>query len=500
MVQIRSNKSSGSAPRSSSSSSASKSASQTKLSSTGSSTKTQGCGLFSSSETKAANNNKTNLSNLELISSNKNLYEDMGLSLGKTSSANTKSGNTGGALSNTKDGKIGKTSQADEVGDCWLLTAVNSLSYSEKGRQIIKDSLKYNEDKNSTVVNFKGIGQKIEVTDEELKKAVQQKTVSSGDADMAILELAADKVRDKILNGDLTLAENNFIFTDSKFYNGKTNSTSLEAGYSLEMMYYLTGKTGEYASSTKDKNKLLDNLQKNGSKDYAMTASGAEEQTIKDAKGKSVKIEAEHSYSIKNADENTVTIANPWNSGEEITLSRKTFLNLFPDTYACNLSDTNKVEDYVIDTNIKIKEYDTGVKGKIIKAKDGTKLEKYEFNSSNEKAAFTEYGKMDNGNDWKLKYVYNTDNGNLHKTRERFIDENGDVIKIIRVLDENGRISKVLEYKNGVKVNAFIGQRDESGQLMGVVAKGYDGNGKRISRQKEEADRTYLQIFDGIVE
>jgi hypothetical protein len=39
------------------------------------------------------------------------------------------------------DGEIDSSKQSDETGDCWLLTGLNSLSYSEAGTEAIKNAM-----------------------------------------------------------------------------------------------------------------------------------------------------------------------------------------------------------------------------------------------------------------------------------------------------------------------------------------------------------------------
>ena len=55
----------------------------------------------------------------------------------------------------SKDGKIGKTKQG-LTGDCWVLSAINSVNSTQKGKELIKEALEYSE--NGTYVNLKGAG------------------------------------------------------------------------------------------------------------------------------------------------------------------------------------------------------------------------------------------------------------------------------------------------------------------------------------------------------
>ena len=61
--------------------------------------------------------------------------------------------------------------------------------------------------------------------------------------------------------------------------------------------------------------------------------------TIKDINGDKIKLVGRHAYSISEINDETVTLLNPWNTGESIILSRETFENLkYSDVVAVDLS------------------------------------------------------------------------------------------------------------------------------------------------------------------
>ena len=51
----------------------------------------------------------------------------------------------------SKDGKIDNANQG-QTGDCWLISGVNALSYSEEGQKCIKEALEYHD--GYTIVHF----------------------------------------------------------------------------------------------------------------------------------------------------------------------------------------------------------------------------------------------------------------------------------------------------------------------------------------------------------
>ena len=66
----------------------------------------------------------------------------------------------------SKDGQIDNTMQG-LTGDCWVLSAINSLNSTQKGKELIKETLQYGE--YGTFVNFKG-GIPVYVSDAEVRR------------------------------------------------------------------------------------------------------------------------------------------------------------------------------------------------------------------------------------------------------------------------------------------------------------------------------------------
>ena len=91
----------------------------------------------------------------------------------------------------TKDYTIGNTKQSD-TGNCWILSGITALSYSEEGRKIIKNSLEYK--KGYTIVHT--ICGDYVVLDSEVLLTKADSQYSNGDDDMIIFELAFEKIID----------------------------------------------------------------------------------------------------------------------------------------------------------------------------------------------------------------------------------------------------------------------------------------------------------------
>ena len=251
--------------------------------------------------------------------------------------------NSNGVNEEIDDSKQGRT------GDCWLLATVNSLSYSEKGRQIIKDAITVNDD-NTYSVEFKGVGTTIVISEDELAKARASGKYSSGDMDVLLMEIATEKVMDKIKNGEIDAPEG----LKASAINGET---SIDGGQMAELIYLLTGEKSEYQYNCNHVDEdsltakiqggflhgiatLLGNsleyvynkLEKNPD-DYCATISFAggksskddEPVVVKDVNGNDVVLtygSGGHAWSIKSVDGDFITIVNPWDSSVEIVVSK----------------------------------------------------------------------------------------------------------------------------------------------------------------------------------
>jgi len=265
------------------------------------------------------------------------------------------------SLKSSRNGEIEATKQG-KIGDCWLLSAVNALSYSEKGREIIKNALEYGD--LSTTVHL-AFGD-YEITNSEFNNAIMSGKYSTGDDDMVFLELATEKMLQDIIDNKLVvLNETNSTALEglaqmAKYLNYNPDSI-LNGGSLEEGIFLLTGKLGESEADNSgsldkcltDKEKSwLDEFQQNGNQDMILTAdlsnlaeSYAE---AKDVNGNDIKIYTQHAYAIKEVTDDTVTVINPWDSNEEIKISRDTFYNTFTGVSKTDLSDTNPKKNLIV--------------------------------------------------------------------------------------------------------------------------------------------------------
>ncbi len=253
---------------------------------------------------------------------------------------------TNSYTSDTKDGEITDTKQSD-TGDCWLLADINSLSYTEAGQKIIEEALEYQD--GYTTVHL-AIGDVI-ITDEELSAAKESEYYSSGDDDMVILELAIEAARDAIANGDIEVSDNYPYFNQSDITETTTGESSLNEGISSEAIYLLTGiKYNNYIKTYKENeiNEELDEFIENEGSNYVLTAGTKEKVTVTDVNGEKINLSGPHAFSVKSADEDTVTLTDPWDSSKDIVLTREEFINSFSYLLSVDLSEEGDTSDITV--------------------------------------------------------------------------------------------------------------------------------------------------------
>ena len=226
------------------------------------------------------------------------------------------------------NGEIESSKQGKE-GDCWLLSSLNTMSNSEKGRKIIFDSITKNPDQ-SYSIHFKGVNTTITISDKELEESRKSKDYSTGDTDVLLIEVATRKVMDKILNNEVDAPA--FLKESAK-----DGENSICGGNLRDMVYLFTGDyvsevlntdhvnddslffTKWFSPSTYSTFKKL----KNNLGNYAITLvfegktsnNKTEDAVIKDVNGKDIILagNSPHVWSLKDIKEDgKITIVNPW--------------------------------------------------------------------------------------------------------------------------------------------------------------------------------------------
>lgn len=301
-------------------------------------------------------------------------------------------------------------------GDCWLLVALNSLSSTEKGEQIIKDSITINND-NTITVSFKGIGYSYTLTENEIKQYDTDDNLrdsySNGDNDALIFEIATQKLWKDIRQGKIKLDSLNESINDI--------SNSIEnGGYPLQMLYYLTGAESDEYFDLSNNNinnidttticNILTNAYKSGN--YSITFGiydGEHTGQLTDGSQYSLDVGNDgHALSVKNITQDTVTFVNPWDNTLEYTMTYSEFANLgIGYISVCDLNKTNYKEE-IIDMTGYVPDNANNEDEKEINDNSDSTYDFYDY----------EYGYDFNPNRYNYPYGYSEDTFNI----SNFID------------------------------------------------------------------------------
>ncbi len=228
-----------------------------------------------------------------------------------------------GNKANNVNGEIDMPAFQGSTGDCVLISGMYAYASDDKGAQLIKDSITINKGPDGEIesytVEFKGIGESYTITAKELKKATKFKLTralmnwakySSGDDDMVLLELAYKKCANESSNEKLHFSRS------EKKLNGVDYNN---------LHYMMTGNYPKYY----EPEELIDELEAGNLSNDTVAQIGFEKaQKVKDINGDKVKLAGRHAYTISEINDETVTLLNPWNTGESIILSRETFEGL----------------------------------------------------------------------------------------------------------------------------------------------------------------------------
>ena len=243
-----------------------------------------------------------------------------------------------GKISNTKSG----------VNGSWIQSGLKSLSATRQGKELIKNSIRKNEDK-SVTVRFNGINKEYTITKKELKDASRsyvtykskdggtvtgfKKKFSKGDGDVLAFEVAFEKYCKDVNSGNIA-PDKNLPATmqtlsdtgDLLFTNGNTN----------QLYYLLTGKSGEQLNPNNEANDNIDTIYSkcglarfkesfNSPKNYAVEIKlkhpkDKEKVKLRDKKRVIHIINENNKFTVISMDDKYVTIANSEKTKEQITI------------------------------------------------------------------------------------------------------------------------------------------------------------------------------------
>ncbi|MBQ3311780.1 hypothetical protein IJG72_06855 [bacterium] len=216
------------------------------------------------------------------------------------------------------DENINNPNYQGRTGDCWLLSAINEIGNSPKGKQIINDSIKINSD-NSITVHLKGVKKTYTFTQEELLGSTE---LSTGDMDIRALEKAVERYTIDYYHRDIN--GNNSAYA----YEVLLGKDHIEVCRFSSMRKKGNGLDKSYLKKINDPNTICTagtpKISKSGNPVLFTTPEGTE-------------IFSNHAYSVVRCDDKYVYLINPWNNQKEIRMGFKDFKNTFDYYYNIRL-------------------------------------------------------------------------------------------------------------------------------------------------------------------
>ena len=198
------------------------------------------------------------------------------------------------------NGQLDEPIYQGEYGDCWLLSGVLSMSYTESGAEVIKESINSNAD-GSVDVAFKGINKEYSVSAENMvkenKDVAAKSNYSRGDDDALAIELAVEQV----------VADKN-VKTD---FDVKTGGNPYH-------LYKLYGAERIGVADSKDEIDAAFNYFEKNSDECSMTL-GVTDTNV-------CGLKKDHGYSVKEVTTSSVVVVDPWDSEKEIDVDREKLL------------------------------------------------------------------------------------------------------------------------------------------------------------------------------
>lgn len=239
--------------------------------------------------------------------------------------------------------KIETTHQSKNQGDCWLLSGINALNYTDMGRKAIYDAIVPDTDSSGGVtIKFKGspLKQKnIHITAYQIEKAKQSGKYSNGDDDMIAFELATEvTLKEMVKQGLAKRASNDNELKDQGYnYRSYINGGVSTSKYYQYPISELLGLKSDYINMflfngknsinpIKDKNAVLKRVCQTKSQTAIWCAFHC------DVKNKYV--HGNHAYAVKRMEYGkSVILTDPYSENKEIKLSWKDFEGLVTDMH-----------------------------------------------------------------------------------------------------------------------------------------------------------------------
>lgn len=213
------------------------------------------------------------------------------------------------------NGKIDATFNQGYVQDCWLLSAIKSLSINPEGLKMLHDLISL-DDKGNVIVQLKGVDKKYTISKEELEGANE---FAQGDLDIRAIELAVNKYLHEV--GDHGGKRNNAGINKycSDIYDGNHMNTPYRI---------LFDKPADNDSKTSK-----ETIVKIKSGEYATVVLSSNNCQIQEGYIK------HHIYAVIGADDNYVYLSDPCFPDYKCSITHSDFIKFFNECYSTKLSN-----------------------------------------------------------------------------------------------------------------------------------------------------------------
>ena len=221
--------------------------------------------------------------------------------------------------SDAPNGKIDKDFKQGHTGDCWLLASIKAIANTEKGQQYLNDIVTTNKD-GSVTVELKGPEKKYTISPGELIMSTQ---LSSGDMDVRAIEIAVKKYMDENSYSNLGVFSNFIGNKASTAYNLLLGQGGNLIGDGINYLgNYLFGISDRQIDEFNNPNRV-----------NVVSAQGGNTMAVKGGT-----LTTDHTYAVLRSDKNYVYLANPWDTKNEIKLTRDQFKNYFYNTETLDIA------------------------------------------------------------------------------------------------------------------------------------------------------------------
>ena len=218
--------------------------------------------------------------------------------------------------------------QQNAIQDCWFLSALSTLSNTEKGKSLIKQSLNYT--RKGIEVTFKGLNKTYEITNAEIKKAKSEKesdntpTHTQGDDDVIAFELGLEKLSSYIADNQISVEKNTSGFDSDDIVNGNS------PGFAMEILGIGSASETKITTAEDFANLLDENDENYLNNDIAVILCSHSNGSVKDVDGNKILLDEMHTYGVESIskEDNSISFINPWDTTQKMTLSIETVKKL----------------------------------------------------------------------------------------------------------------------------------------------------------------------------